>query len=1783
MKRRLSTLVAVTFGQKFFRKSRPAKSPRIASDLELLESRIAPATLYVGHASDYSIVTDHGVIGVVDTGDVVTWNPGAGSHLSTPGHNLTIGTDAFLSISSAITAASSGDTIAVSTGIFSENVTINKPLTLLGANSGVAGSDGVHRPAETSIQTVGNQNAVVTISSSNVTIDGFTINGDDPSVTGAPTASGDDANVLYGVRPTAGFSNLTMENNIVKHAAIGFRGDGTASSNLITQNWFDDIGNYDFGYAVSLRTNFYADVTNNLMTRVWTGVHTNNFFQAGPATWSVSGNTIHSYAGGIWDNLQYQAARSLTIDSNQISAETGAVAGNIGILLITIQDTVTANITHNTITGTDYGVLAWNTSTSNAPVLDSTDTITGTKIAGVNFVDNLASTPIGTTVFGTAAASHLTLNGVGITAASGTGVILDATAGSPTATTLTISGSTAISGGATGLKVTGSLAAITGNTLNSTVFTGQSSQYIQLTSNALGGATIDATGVTFDGLTGATATPAQNFAIEAKITDRLDNSSLGYVQIKAGTVFISPGGMIQPAINAANPGDIIYVLGGSYPEAVNVNKAVTLSLLGGISINSLTGIPTADTDLNSSTLTVGDATNTSYQGLVEGTGGLTKVGVGTLALSGTNTYSGVTNINAGSIDAQSNSALGVTGSSSGTVVASGAQLELEGGVTLGETISAAGTGPGGLGAIHSLSGSNHLTGPITLTGATTIVVDALASLIFHGAVDGTVALTLDIGALGVAGFSGGIGSTHPLNSFTASGAGALHLAGAVDVTGNTTNINTPLVLTGDTSISDLGAINFNTGATVDGDGSGPWALTLSTLNTVSFAEDVGGSEPLAALTISAVNVTANGAINADSLTVSGVTGAATFNGPIELTGSDTNFSVTANQLFVENTVDANGGDIVWTVDHIDISADVSSSNGSLTIQPMTTGRTIALNSGTGSLVISSTDIGHLQDGFAGIQSGSVTTGAINVGPITFTDPVTILAPSSAVTVAGVISGTDDASVTIHAAQIQLSESIPAAVIDTGSGDIDLNGSVVLLDDTLLHTTGGDVTIDGLINGHNDFVIDAGTGTVNLNSSHLQVSASTGGSVPLNSIDVSGGVLNIQPLAVTTGSQSYTASSAINLHAGGMTVTGTGDVTFNGPVIVRNEIRIITKDGNVDFNGTVDNDAITTGNGALNITAPNSDITFHDDVGFSDPLIRIVVGSADQVTADGQLSVLHDLSLTTDGVSFSPLADSVHGSGVLTLQPVEDSIPIHVGGGFHGGTLNLTTANLAALADGFGLIDIGRTNGKAAITVDSGGASFSDPVVFRQVATSGIVSVSGPLTGTDDASFTFSAGTTSLSGNITTDGGFVTMSKVSVGQGVAISTSGGAINITGQVTDAGGHDSLTLNADGGSITLASGIGKSQTPQFGAITLDSTGTTTIGKAVVADSFTTGTGGTLVLHGSITTTAAGGQHFNEPVQLSASTTLTSSGAPVHFADTVDSISGKAYSLTVKGGSGMIMLDDDLGFGTSLASVTLKTTGSVTAAGIIKGSALTVSAAHFTVHDVDTTGAQSYTGIGTYSGALTGKTLKISSTAAVTNTATWDFTGAASVKVGAHNITLTSGSNSFGSLALSGATAAVSEFGSALLGNISLTGNLTVTAGDDISQIGTMTVMGLTLTAGGLIDLSGGKNTVHTLNAISAQDGITILSGSANLTIMSTLTTANGDITLASDMRKTRNNILDHAGGSALTTPNGRFVLFTYSEVHSYLPDLPIEYSERLGHRYPYALPVASNGLNTVVYVVH
>jgi autotransporter-associated beta strand protein len=122
--------------------------------------------------------------------------------------------------------------------------------------------------------------------------------------------------------------------------------------------------------------------------------------------------------------------------------------------------------------------------------------------------------------------------------------------------------------------------------------------------------------------------------------------------------------------------------------------------------------------LGTATLTAGDATSTTYAGVMSGTGSLVKQGAGKLTLSATHTYTGATTVNAGILE--------VTGS-----LAVGNEVGV---------VSGALAGTGTVNAVVTLSG----TGGVNLQDAAVGTLTLASDLAIDGAV-GANDLTFDLG------------------------------------------------------------------------------------------------------------------------------------------------------------------------------------------------------------------------------------------------------------------------------------------------------------------------------------------------------------------------------------------------------------------------------------------------------------------------------------------------------------------------------------------------------------------------------------------------------------------------------------------------------------------------------------------------------------------------------------------------------------------------------------------------------------------------------------------------------------------------------------------------------------------------------------------------------------------------------------------------------------------------------------------------------------------------------
>lgn len=198
--------------------------------------------------------------------------------------------------------------------------------------------------------------------------------------------------------------------------------------------------------------------------------------------------------------------------------------------------------------------------------------------------------------------------------------------------------------------------------------------------------------------------------------------------------------------------------------------------------------------------------NGTWSNVIAGAGGLTKQGSGTLNLSGSNTYSGVTTVSNGTLLVSNNNALGTTAGN--TVIANGATLAVANGVDVAEPLQLAGNGVNSGGALNLL-GTQTYSGAITLTDNASIT-GGTGTQTLSGTINGAYAL--DISSAGSWVQSGAIGNAARLTNVSLRSAGATSL-GAISASGtiDMASLSGNLTLNGaiDTTNTSSSAIVLN--------------------------------------------------------------------------------------------------------------------------------------------------------------------------------------------------------------------------------------------------------------------------------------------------------------------------------------------------------------------------------------------------------------------------------------------------------------------------------------------------------------------------------------------------------------------------------------------------------------------------------------------------------------------------------------------------------------------------------------------------------------------------------------------------------------------------------------------------------------------------------------------------------------------------------------------------------------------------------------------------------------
>lgn len=251
---------------------------------------------------------------------------------------------------------------------------------------------------------------------------------------------------------------------------------------------------------------------------------------------------------------------------------------------------------------------------------------------------------------------------------------------------------------------------------------------------------------------------------------------------------------------------------------IDVKSASTLQMSGGISTGAASGVK------------------------------LTKRDPGTLILSASSTYQGLTTVSAGVLNIRGNAALGTT--AAGTTVTTGAALEIQGGITVGaEALTLVGAGITSGGALRNISGDNTYGGAITLGSAARINSDAgtlTLNVATGNAVAGAHALTF--------GGAGNITVADPIatNSITKDGAGTLLISGSNGSFAGTTTISAGTLAAATSTALGGGAVSIDSGASLRLDPGAILVNAISTASTGSILFAGGGLQRTSTQSLSTV-------------------------------------------------------------------------------------------------------------------------------------------------------------------------------------------------------------------------------------------------------------------------------------------------------------------------------------------------------------------------------------------------------------------------------------------------------------------------------------------------------------------------------------------------------------------------------------------------------------------------------------------------------------------------------------------------------------------------------------------------------------------------------------------------------------------------------------------------------------------------------------------------------------------------------------------------------------------
>ena len=842
-------------------------------------------------------------------------------------------------------------------------------------------------------------------------------------------------------------------------------------------------------------------------------------------------------------------------------------------------------------------------------------------------------------------------------------------------------------------------------------------------------------------------------------TLRFDGTSNLYLSGAGGGTYNLDGGTLEIggiSLNAAynhGTGGYQFNLGGGTIEVVGSN------LLAGVNA-TLMSATVSHLDTN--------GFNATWSGVLSGTGGLEKDGLGTLVLTGTNTYTGVTTISGGTLQLGAGS---TTGSIAGDVVNNGVlAFDRSNPVTFTGAISGNGSVELDGGGMLTFTGTNTYSGGTTISSGRTLQVGnggATGSIAGNVANEGTLAFNRS----GTESFAGAISGGGAVEQ---NGSGTLIFGGANSYTGGTTISSGTLQLGIDNSLSSAGALAVN-GGTFDLNGHDQTVGKLSGGAGSSIALGSGtlsagdGSNTTVASTISGTGGFVKQGIGTMTLTgANGYSGGTVISaGTLQIGNGVTNGSITGNV--------ANSGVLAFNLSTGQAFGGQISGSGSVEQRGSGTLTLSGDNSYSGGTTVN-----------AGKTLSLLSDTAAGVGAITLGDNATLVfANGLDVANALVIAGTG------------VNLSVGTGDTATESGNLSGSGSYQITGGGTLNLTGDNSAFTGaLILNAGTYNLDSatalGSSTVNVqgavtfnytvNGSQFSnaIGLTTGSTLTANvgsgntatqsgAIGGDGGLVKTGTgILILTGNNNYGGGTTISggtlqIGDGGTTGGITGNVMNNGVLVVdRSNMAVL--DGNISGTGSV----IQNGSGVLWLSG-NNNYT-------GDTLLNaggLMVGSNTALGANTSTLVMAEGTTLGFSGNFT-ISNNITVSGDPTFNVDAGQTD----------TINGVISDGATPGDivktGAGMLVLTAANTYTGGTTISGGT----------LALTGNGSIIGSLV--DNGTFDISAKTTDASLTTLSGSGRVVLGNRNLALTAAAGTFAGVISGTGGVTISAGQEVFTGN-------------------------------------------------------------------------------------------------------------------------------------------------------------------------------------------------------------------------------------------------------------------------------------------------------------------------------------------------------------------------------------------------------